>query len=90
MRDAAYNARVTAVNAAARDACAKIGGCAYMEASDLFTDASGKYVQAKDIGGKKVSLRAKDGVHMTMTGYDLLCGQVLDKLSATGALPAGK
>ena len=90
MRDAAYNARVTAVNAAAKDACAKVGSCAYMEASDIFTDASGKYVQAKDIGGKKVSLRAKDGVHMTMTGYDLLCGQVLDKLSATGALPAGK
>ncbi|WP_245611364.1 SGNH/GDSL hydrolase family protein [Solidesulfovibrio alcoholivorans] len=90
MRDAAYNARVAAVNAAAKDACAKVGGCAYMEASDIFTDASGKYVQAKDIGGKKVSLRAKDGVHMTMTGYDLLCGQVLDKLSATGALPAGK
>jgi hypothetical protein len=90
MRDAAYNARVTAVNAAAKDACARVGGCAYMEASDIFTDASGKYVQAKDIGGKKVSLRAKDGVHMTMTGYDLLCGQVLDKLSATGALPAGK
>lgn len=88
MRDAAYNTRVTAVNAAAKSACATVGGCLYMEPSTLFTDASGNYVQAKDIGGKHVSLRAKDGVHMTMTGYDLLCGQVLDKLSATGALPA--
>ncbi|WP_428559184.1 MAG: DUF459 domain-containing protein [Solidesulfovibrio sp. DCME] len=90
MRDAAYNDRVRAVNAAAKQACATVGGCAYMEASTLFTDASGNYVQAKDIGGKHVSLRAKDGVHMTMTGYDLLCGQVLEKLSATGALPAGQ
>jgi hypothetical protein len=87
MRDTAYASRVKAVNVAAKEACAKIGGCAYMEASDLFTDASGNYVQAKDIGGKTVSLRAKDGVHMTMTGYDLLCRQVLDKLATSGALP---
>jgi uncharacterized protein len=87
MRDTAYAARVKAVNVAAKEACAKVGGCAYMEASDLFTDASGNYVQAKDIGGKTVSLRAKDGVHMTMTGYDLLCRQVLDKLATSGALP---
>ncbi|WP_300155648.1 DUF459 domain-containing protein [Solidesulfovibrio sp.] len=89
MREAAYNARVVSVNAAAKDACAKVGGCTYMEASTLFTDASGNYVQAKDIGGRKVPLRAKDGVHMTMTGYDLLCGQVLDKLGSAGALPSG-
>ncbi len=89
MREPAYNARVVAVNAAAKDACAKVGGCAYMEASAIFTDASGNYVQAKDIGGRKVPLRAKDGVHMTMTGYDLLCGQVLDKLGSAGALPSG-
>lgn len=90
MRDAAYNTRVMAVNAAAKDACAATDGCLYMEASSIFTDASGKYVQAKSIDGKSVSLRAKDGVHMTMTGYDLLCGQVLEKLSDTGALPATK
>jgi len=90
MREAAYNDRVRAVNAAAKAACAKVGGCVYMEASDIFTDASGNYVQAKDIGGKTVTLRGKDGVHMTMTGYDLLCRQVLEKLSAAGALSSGK
>jgi len=41
----------------------------------------------KDIGGRLVSLRAKDGVHMTMTGYDLLTRQVLQRLAALGALP---
>ena len=87
MRDAAYSKRVQAVNAAAREACSKVAGCAYMDASDIFVDASGNYVQAKDIGGKTVSLRAKDGVHMTMTGYDLLCRQVLDKLAGAGTLP---
>jgi hypothetical protein len=90
MRDEAYGARVQAVNAAAREACVKVGGCAYMEASDIFTDAAGHYVQAKDIGGKTVPLRGKDGVHMTMTGYDLLCRQVLDRLAKAGALPSGK
>jgi hypothetical protein len=86
MRDPAYNKRVAAVNAAAKAACAAVGDCAYMEASDLFTDASGRYVQARNIDGKTVALRGKDGVHMTMNGYDLLCRQVLDKLSAEGAL----
>lgn len=90
MREAAYNKRVIAVNEAAKAACSKVGGCTYMEASDIFTDASGKYVQAKTIDGKKISLRAKDGVHMTMNGYDLLCRQVLDKLSGDGSLPPKK
>lgn len=84
MKEAAYSKRVEAVNAAAKTACSKVAGCTYMEASDIFTDGSGNYVQAKDIGGKTVSLRAGDGVHMTMTGYDLLCRRVLDKLELTG------
>ena len=89
MRDAAYNKRVLAVNEAAKAACTAVGGsCSYMEASDIFTDAAGKFVQTKTIGGKKVSLRAKDGVHMTMNGYNLLCGQVLDRLAREGSLSA--
>lgn len=85
MKDADYSRRVAAVNAAARAACSKVTGCAYLEATDIFTDETGKYVQAKDIDGKTVSLRAGDGVHMTMTGYDLLCRRVLDKLDLTGS-----
>lgn len=80
MKDPAYGQRVAAVNAAARAGCAKTAGCRYLEPGDVFSDASGNYVQAKDIGGKTVSLRAGDGVHMTMTGYDLLCRRVLDVL----------
>lgn len=80
MKDPAYGKRVAAVNAAARAGCAKTAGCRYLEPGDVFTDASGNYVQAKDIGGKTVTLRAGDGVHMTMTGYDLLCRRVLDVL----------
>ena len=82
-----HGKRVAAVNAAARAGCAKTSGCRYLEPGDIFTDASGNYVQAKDIGGKTVSLRAGDGVHMTMTGYDLLCRRVLDKLELPGARP---
>ncbi|MHC1788628.1 DUF459 domain-containing protein [Solidesulfovibrio sp.] len=85
MKDADYSRRVAAVNAAAKTACANVAGCTYLEASDIFTDEAGNYVQAKDIGGKNVSLRAGDGVHMTMTGYDLLCRRVLDKLELTGS-----
>jgi len=88
MRDAAYSQRVQAVNAAAREACAKVPGCSYMDAPGVFADASGNFLQARDIDGKNVSLRAKDGVHMTMTGYDLLCRQVIDDLAQKGTLPA--
>ncbi|OLN27494.1 hypothetical protein DVDV_2090 [Desulfovibrio sp. DV] len=87
MKEAAYSKRVAAVNAAAKTACSKVTGCTYMEASDIFTDEAGNYVQAKTIDGKTVSLRAGDGVHMTMTGYDLLCRRVLDKLDQTGGRP---
>lgn len=87
MRDPAYAARVRAVNAAAKQACAAVPGCIYMDAGAPFADGRGHYVQAKDIGGRMVSLRAKDGVHMTMTGYDLLARRVLQRLVALGALP---
>ena len=87
MRDPAYAGRVRAVNAAAKQACAAVPGCTYMEAGAPFVDDAGHFVQAKDIGGRLVSLRAKDGVHMTMTGYDLLTRQVLQRLAALGALP---
>jgi hypothetical protein len=86
MKEPAYDKRVAAVNAAARAACDKAAGCLYLAPDDLFTDAAGNYVQAKDIGGKTVSLRAGDGVHMTMTGYDLLCRRVLERLD----LPPGQ
>lgn len=86
MRDPAYGERVRAVNEAAKRACETVLGCAYMEPSDTFTDATGHYVQSKEINGKKVKLRGKDGVHMTMTGYDLLCRQILNRLDKTVGL----
>ena len=89
MRDPAYETRVRAVNDAARNACSTVAGCTYLAPSDIFTDASGHYIQSRDINGKTVSLRGRDGVHMTMTGYDLLCGQVLDKLAKSGVMPSG-
>ena len=88
MRDPAYGARVQAVNDAAKAACSSVSGCTYLPPSDIFTDASGHFVESKAINGKTVPLRGHDGVHMTMTGYALLCGQVLDTLARSGALPS--
>ena len=88
MRDAAYSERVKAVNTAAREACSKVSGCSYMDAPGVFADNAGNFVQSRDIDGKNVSLRAKDGVHMTMPGYDLVCREVLDTLAQKGAVPA--
>ncbi len=79
MRDEALNAKVKAANQAMKTACEGSGNCVFIESWDIFCDASGTYVRKKVLGGKTVSLRAKDGVHMTMSGYKALGDKILDK-----------
>ncbi len=67
MRDAAYNARVAAANAAAKEACAAVGGCATWRPRP-FSPTPRATTSSQGHRRKHVSLRAKDGVHMTMTG----------------------
>lgn len=82
MREEDYARRVRAANEAAERACRATPGCVYIDAWSYFADGSGNYVQAKVMpDGKEVSLRAKDGVHLTMTGYDYLSRHVLDQMA---------
>ncbi|QLA20170.1 DUF459 domain-containing protein [Desulfolutivibrio sulfoxidireducens] len=77
MREEGLNARVKTTNAAMRAACESGGGCRFIDAWDLFTDEKGNFAAEKNIGGKTVKLRAKDGVHFTMAGYRLLSDRIL-------------
>ncbi len=82
MRDESYSKRVEAANDAAKNACRTFSNCIYIDSWAMFADADGRYAAEKANGdGKVVSLRAKDGVHLTMTGYDYLCREILDKVA---------
>jgi lysophospholipase L1-like esterase len=77
MRDEGLNARVKTANTAMRAACESGPGCRFIDSWDLFSDDKGNYADEKNIGGKTVKLRGKDGVHFTMTGYRLLSDRIL-------------
>jgi len=82
MKDEAYSKRVEAANEAAKNACQAFSNCVYIDSWSMFADENGGYAAAKALdGGKTVSLRAKDGVHLTMTGYDYLCREILTKVA---------
>jgi len=78
MRDTGLNARVKTTNAAMRAACESGPNCRFIDAWDLFSDDKGEFAAEKNLGGKTVKLRGKDGVHFTMAGYRLLSDRVLD------------
>ncbi len=81
MKNKTFDKKVRAANRAGRRACMETGGCGYVEADKLFGDAAGRYVRKKTLHGKTVSLRAKDGVHLTTAGYRLVCDAVMKHVS---------
>ncbi|NDY58119.1 DUF459 domain-containing protein, partial [Desulfovibrio sulfodismutans] len=83
MRDAGLNARVKTANAAMRTACESGPNCQFIDAWNLFSDDKGEFAAEKNLGGKTVKLRGKDGVHFTMAGYRLLSDRVLDGVAQT-------
>jgi uncharacterized protein len=55
----------------------------YVDAHALFADPNGRYTTTMTgIDGKKVVIRAGDGVHLTPDGGDKLAGAVMDLIDA--------
>lgn len=81
MRDQAYAGRVKAANDAAETACGEFAGCRYIDAWSMFADENGAYARKLKTGDKERTMRAKDGVHLTMTGYDYLCRRILAQVA---------
>lgn len=75
-----YSERAKLTNQALKDACSTSAGCTYVDSWSLFSDSDGNYAEKKKLGAKTVSLRAKDGVHFTGSGYQLLSQQIIKQL----------
>ncbi len=73
-----YSERARVANQAIKRACEKTGDCEYVDAWPLFADEKGAFTRHKTIDGASKTLRGKDGVHFTMTGYKLLGNEILD------------
>ena len=83
MRDKAYSRRAETANAAMQAACTGAPSCRFVDSWPLFADASGRFCAQKTIGGKKISLRGHDGVHLTMAGYKLLTDRLATDMDTT-------
>ena len=76
MREKAFSQRAWVANEAMRSACLGAKSCRFIDSWDLFSDASGRFLAQKNLGGKAVSLRGKDGVHFSMAGCRLLTDRI--------------
>lgn len=85
MREKSYSQRAWIANEAMKAACASDKNCRFITSWDLFSDGKGDFCAKKPVGGKAKSLRGKDGVHFTMTGYRLLTDRI-----AAGLVPPSR
>ncbi len=97
MREAGFDADVTAVNAFYAAEMAKLE-VPFIDTRPMASDGKGQYsAYLEDTGGKRVEMRTGDGIHMTMAGYLRITHGLADRIrtyvDATRALepaPAGK
>jgi hypothetical protein len=91
LKDDKMDAGASAVNAVAQDVIAKHPNAVYVDAHKLFSDTDGKYAQnLPDETGKLVTMRAGDGVHLTVDGGDYLARAVFKPLDAQCRITAQK
>jgi hypothetical protein len=83
LRDDNMDAAVVEVNAVMREAATRHPGVHYVDTYKVFSDTDGKYsTNLPDETGKVVTMRAGDGVHLTVDGADYLAGQVYKLVDA--------
>jgi hypothetical protein len=91
LKDDNMDEGAAAVNAVAQDVIAKHKNAVYVDAHKLFSDTDGKYAQnLPDENGKLVTMRAGDGVHLTVDGGDFLAHAVFKPLDAQCRITAQK
>jgi hypothetical protein len=91
LKDDKMDEGASAVNAVAQDVVAKHKDAVYVDAHKLFSDSDGKYAQnLPDETGKVVTMRAGDGVHLTVDGGDHLANAVFKQLDAQCRITAQK
>lgn len=72
MRKSVFNEKVKKANQVIRSACDLSSNCHYIDTWDLVAGNNNEYVPYKKLDGRKVVIRARDGTHFTIIGYNLL------------------
>jgi hypothetical protein len=81
MRDEDLEANVLKVNEIQREAAAKVDGVTFIDSHTLFADETGQFQSSlPDATGKKVLMRAGDGIHFTGAGGDHLAKVIFDQI----------
>jgi hypothetical protein len=83
MKDSGLSRHVRDVNAVVQDVIARHPEITYVDSYSLFSDADGNYAASLPDGtGKRVPVRAGDGIHFTPEGGDRLSAAVFKLLDA--------
>jgi len=82
LRDVKQEAGAKAVAAVIEDVVSKSPSAVFVDAHDLLDGDDGTYSTVIDVDGKKVTVRAGDGVHLTPDGGDYLGDAIFDKIDA--------
>lgn len=77
MRDSRLNQRVQAVNAWYRQVAAEFPRVVWLDFRDLLYGPDGGYVQSVAWQGQQLEIRKEDGIHLSRTGYELVCARIL-------------
>ena len=75
------NAKVEHINSVIRSLMEATPGCSYIDTWPTLADAKGVFSKYTTIDGKRVSIRADDGVHVTMNGARLLANRTLEAVN---------
>jgi uncharacterized protein len=68
-----YCAKINLINSIVERECAKVSGCVYVDCWSALADSNGNYSTfIKSPGGRQTRIRAKDNVHLTETGGQML------------------
>ena len=81
VREGWLQSRVLLANTAARKACGKLENCHFIDTFDALCDENRNYTNyLKEANGSSIRIRAKDGVHFSQAGSNLLARYILLKL----------
>ncbi len=68
-----YCVKISLINSIVERECAKVSGCVYVDSWSALADSNGNYSPfLKKPGGRRTRIRAKDNVHLTEAGGEIL------------------
>jgi len=68
-----YCAKISLINSIVQSECAKVSGCVYVDSWPALADSKGNYSAFINTpGGRQTRIRAKDNVHLTEAGGEIL------------------